>query len=199
MTEPATHARTNPTRNGNGTYRRDLDHVVRDAEACRLASQGLSYAAIARELGYSTKGDAYKAVQRVLWETAREHGTEELRQKQLAELAEVRQKMWAILNDPPPAVDRLGRPVTTADGEQVPDAQAQIQAAAVIIRASERSARLTGTDAPKRSMSVSAQIESIPIADLRLHVEQKQRELEAVLAREKAGARGYVRGTVEAP
>jgi len=188
---------TEPTRrNGNGTYRRDLEHVTRDARACSLASQGWSYAQIAAELGYSTKGDAYKAVQRVLWETAREHGTEELRQKQLAELAEVRQKMWAILNNPPPAVDRLGRPVTV-DGEQVRDAQAQIQAAAVLIRASERSARLTGTDAPKRTMSISAQIESIPIADLRLHVEQKQRELETVLAREKAGGGGYVRGTVE--
>ena len=86
MSQPATHDQDNRTRNGNGSYRRDLEHVERDAEACRLASMGWSYSKIAAELGYADKGAAYRGVQKVLVETARSHGTETLRQQQLTGL-----------------------------------------------------------------------------------------------------------------
>ena len=157
MTEGPTADRANRTRGGDGKYRRDLEHVERDAQACRLASQGLSYREIAARLGYSTGGDAHRAVQKVLWETARQHGTEELRQRQLAELAELRQAMWSLVSSPPPLIDRLGRVVRTdgEDGQPVPDAQAQVAAAAVLLRTSEREGRLRGLDAPRRSVSVT--------------------------------------------
>lgn len=83
MSQPSTHCRVNPTRNGNGSYRRDLEHVERDAEACRLASMGWPYFKIAVTLGYADKGAAWRGVQKVLVETARSHGTETLRQQQL--------------------------------------------------------------------------------------------------------------------
>jgi hypothetical protein len=41
-------------------------------------------------------------------------------------------------------------------GDPVPDVQAQAAAAATIIRAAERIARLRGLDAPKRSVSMNA-------------------------------------------
>lgn len=59
------------------------------------------------------------------------------------------------VNDPPPAVDRLGRIVIGDDGAPVPDIQAQAAAAAVIIRAAERVARLRGLDAPRRAVNIN--------------------------------------------
>jgi hypothetical protein len=78
----------------------------------------------------------------VLAETARETGTELLREQQLAEMNELRRVMWDRVNHPPPAVDRLGRIVVDAEGNEVPDVQAQAAAAATIIRAAERISRL---------------------------------------------------------
>lgn len=72
------------------------------------------------------------------------HGTEELRQNQLAELAELRPAMWERVNQRPPAADRLGRIVKGEDGEALPDMQAQVAAAAVVLRVSEREAGLRG-------------------------------------------------------
>jgi hypothetical protein len=195
MTTSATSGQANRARAGNGRFRRDLAHVERDAEACRLASRGLSYAEIAQTLGYTDKGSAYRAVQKVLRETAIQHGTEELRQKQLAEIAEIRQRMWRILDDPPPAVDRLGRPVRDAAGEPVVDAHAQVEAAAVLLRALERQARLTGTDAPKRSVSWQAVVEAVPAADLR-ELAARVRSEAAALERDAGGV--VVAGAVEA-
>lgn len=144
------------SRNGQGRFTRDLAHVERDARACLLSSQGWSQSAIAAELGYANRGEVSKAIKRVLAETARETGTELLREQQLAEMNELRRVMWDRVNNPPPAVDRLGRIVVDDNGEPVPDVQAQAAAAATIIRAAERIARLRGLDAPKRSVSMNA-------------------------------------------
>ena len=161
MTEPSTHSRVNPTRNGNGSYRRDLEHVERDAEACRLASMGWSYSKIAAELGYADKGAAYRGVQKVLVETARTQGTETLRQQQLAEMTELRRRMWEAVDSPPPAVDRLGRIVKDDDGNPVPDIQAQAAAAAVILRAAERISRLRGLDAARKTAALNMNVADV--------------------------------------
>ncbi len=172
MTEPATHVRVNPTRNGNGTYRRDLEHVERDAEACRLASMGWSYSKIAAELGYADKGAAYRGVQKVLVETARTQGTEMLRQQQLAEMTELRRRMWDRVENPPPVVDRVGRVVKDENGTPVPDVQAQAAAAAVILRAAERVARLRGLDAARKTASLN-----MNVADVSAVIKMAQGEL----------------------
>ena len=130
-------------------------HVERDARACLLSAQGWSQSQIAAELGYVNRGEVSKAIKKVLAETARENGVEVLREQQLAEMTELRRKMWERVNDPPPAVDRLGRIVIGDDGAPVPDIQAQAAAAAVIIRAAERVARLRGLDAPRRAVNIN--------------------------------------------
>lgn len=66
---------------------------------------------------------------------------------------ELRRVMWDRVNNPPPAVNRFRRIVVGSDGEPVPDVQAQ--AAATIIRAAERIARLRGLNAPRQSVSVN--------------------------------------------
>ena len=126
--------------------------VQRDAEACRLYSQGWTLAQIADHLCYSHRSNVKVAIDNLLLEIARAGGTEELRVKQLAKMAELRRKMWEIVNDSPPLVDRKGRIVIDgATGERVPDVQALVQAGALIVRAGEREAKLTGADAARRS------------------------------------------------
>ena len=185
-----------PVRGGDGRYRRDLAHVERDAEACRLASQGLPYSEIAARLGYNNRGDAYKAVTRVLRETARAHGTEELRQRQLTELETLRAAMWEDVRNPPPLVDRLGRIVHDADGQPIPDIAAKAAAGAVIIRAGDREARLRGLDMPKRSVSLTghapvaeirAALESWNPADLHEAIEEAKAEIARLAAQNSDG------------
>jgi hypothetical protein len=144
-----------PSRNSRGKFTRDLDHAERDGRACLLVSQGWTYDAVARELGYNDRGHVWRAVQAALVETASASGAAVLREQQLVEMAELKRRMWEIVNDPPAVVDRLGRPVKDEDGVLVRDAHAQVEAAAAIIRANDRISRLRGLDAPKRSVSAS--------------------------------------------
>ena len=100
---------TEPARDGRGKFRRDIEHVERDAEACRLHAMGWSYSKIATELGYADKGRAWHAVKRTLVETANREGAETLRQMMLAECEELRRRMWEKLATPAALVDRVGR------------------------------------------------------------------------------------------
>ena len=95
-------------RSGNGKWRRDLGTVERDQRAAQLASKGWTYSEIAAELGYANRSVAYRAAQRCMYETAVEDGTtEELRRQQVEELRQLRQRMWAVLDNPPPAISRI--------------------------------------------------------------------------------------------
>ena len=152
-------------RGGDGRFRRDVVRVERDARACALAARGWTYQAIADECGYASKQAAHIAVQRALVATARSTGTEELRERQLQAMDELCARAWEIVDNPPPAFDRVGRVVTGEDGRPVVDAAAWSQAASVVIRASERAARLRGLDAPK--VSVQASLASMTPAELR--------------------------------
>lgn len=54
------------SRDRNARFQRSITTVERDTEAARLLEQGLSYDEIAEELGFASRGNAYRAVQRVL-------------------------------------------------------------------------------------------------------------------------------------
>ena len=157
MTAPARRPR-----NSKGHFARTPETAERDGRACLLIAQGHTYATVAAELGYGDKASCWRAVQAVLVETARSSGTEALRTQQLVEIAELKRRMWAIIDDPGPLVDRLGRPVHDENGEAVPDAQAQTAAAAVILRCAERTSKLRGLDSPKRTITMDrGDIESL--------------------------------------
>jgi hypothetical protein len=169
-------------RGGDGRFLRTLETTERDAKACRLAAQGWTLDAIAAELGYAAKGNVSRAIHALLIETANAAGAGELRLKQLREMAELRRSMWAVVDDPPPLVDRQGRIVIDgATGERIPDIQAQVGAAAVIIRAAEREAKLTGADAPRRTEVLS--LDLIQAEILRLRTEHP--DLAATVDRER--------------
>jgi hypothetical protein len=91
------HAAAKPTqgtraRDGRGDYRRDIATVEREDEACRLAAQGWTLDAI-KELGFSHRAKVSRAINRMLLGIARTGDAEELRVKQLTEMAELRRKM----------------------------------------------------------------------------------------------------------
>jgi hypothetical protein len=54
------------SRSRTARFQRSITTVERDTEAARLLEQGHSYDEIAEELGFSSRGNAWRAVQRVL-------------------------------------------------------------------------------------------------------------------------------------
>ena len=100
-----------------------------------------------------------------MYETAVEDGTtEELRRQQVEELRLVRQRMWKVLDNPPPAISRTGKIVVDEQGEPVEDAAAVLGAAAMIVKANERTSKLRGTEAPRRSVTMTG---SASVAEIR--------------------------------
>src|SRR4051812_46019066 len=59
-------AERHDARGGDGKFTRVPDTAERDAEAARLRARGLSYRAVASEMGYASGSSAYDAVQRCL-------------------------------------------------------------------------------------------------------------------------------------
>ena len=143
-------------RGGNGKFRRSLETVQRDQRAAQLASQGWTYQEIATELGFTNRSAAHKAAQRSMYETAVEDGTtEELRRQQVEEVRLVRQRLSRIIDNPPPVISRTGKIVVDLQGEPVEDAAVVVAACLAILRANERTSRLRGTEAPKRSVTLT--------------------------------------------
>ncbi len=206
MTEETaeTSDRRNLARGGNGKFRRSLETVERDRRAAELAAQGWTYPAIAAELGYANRSVAYRAAQRCMYETAVEDGTtEELRRQQVEELRLVRQRMWKVLDNPPPAISRTGKIVVDEQGEPVEDAAAVLGAAAMIVKANERTSKLRGTEAPRRSVTMTG---SASVAEIRAamatwdpaSIRAALEEAAAELAEKDAeAARRPILGTVE--
>ena len=148
------------TRNGKGKFTRAIDTIDRNRRAAELITQGWTYPQVTEHLGYSDKGTCWKAVQLVRREAAQLDGTsEELRRQQLAEMQELRKRLWDTINNPPPAISRTGKIVTDDDGEPVPDAVAVAAAQALLVRVSERVARIRGTDAPRRSVTLTGTVQ----------------------------------------
>jgi hypothetical protein len=65
-----------PPRASNGKWRKGVESQERDAEACRMYVAGKTYLEISDELGYGSKSNAHRAVQRVLMETVKQPADE---------------------------------------------------------------------------------------------------------------------------
>lgn len=163
-------------RRANGRFTRSLELARRDAEACRLQAHGYTLQEISDRLGYNSTGSAHRGIQRALAETASLHGGRELRELMIARNREVQRAAWEIITDPPPALDRAGKPAMMPDGTVVIDAQAVIGALQVSIKADDRLARLVGADAPRKSVSVLAQVSP---ADIQARLAELRSELSA--------------------
>lgn len=72
---------------------RDASSRLKEIEACKLRAQGLSYAEIAAQVGYSDRGAAYRAIHRSLAER-KEEAVEELRREEGNLLDRLQREVW---------------------------------------------------------------------------------------------------------
>jgi hypothetical protein len=134
--------------------------------------------------------------------------TREIRQRQLDELAQVRRQAWELVRNPLPAISRTGKVVTDEDGAEVPDVAGVAAMLALIVKASEREARLCGTEMPRRSVSLTGKsdvgsilafMDSVNPADLNAAVQELQRRVEVARRQADEAERGMaaIPGAVE--
>jgi hypothetical protein len=157
-TEAPVVAASGRARGADGKYRRTVESVERDAYAAALHARGWSFRAIAGELGYAGSSAAYKAVQRVLRDTAVPVGTE-LRaaalariDEALADLDQTIERAWESAGREHLVVNVRG--VVEWEGKPLRDDGPVLAALRVITDAlrtklayEERRARLLGLDA----------------------------------------------------
>lgn len=132
-------------RNGRGRYVRSLDNAERDAAACRLRAEGLTFDEVATRLGYADRSAARRAIEAALAATVAEPAAI-LRQLELQRLDALHRTAWALL-----------------DAE---DADVRLKAIDRALRVMERRARLLGLDAPTRVETVTIDAVEAEIARL---------------------------------
>lgn len=116
------------------TSERRICAVDRQRQALQLRAAGLSYRAIADQLGYAGPSGAFKAVISALDDTVREPARE-VRVLELERLDRLLAGVW--------------EKATAGD----------IQAVAAALRVMERRARLLGLDAPDKSVALEVELE----------------------------------------
>lgn len=177
---------TGPRSRANGEYIRGADVVATDARAAELRSEGLSYSAIAREMGWASKSSAYDAVQRAFRATLTEPA-DQARAVELARLETLHDAALGVLQRRHLTVSH-GRIITVKDddGHDVPliDDGPVLQAIDRIVRISESRRKLLGLDAPAR---VDLTMEAIDAALAEADDELAAARLEAA---EAGGAEG---------
>lgn len=149
-------------RGGNGRYTRSSRTAARDADACRLRSQGLDYQEIADQLHYASKSSAYEAVQRALKATVQEPA-DELRHLELLRLDELARRARTVLESTHYVVDK--GTVVIWNGEPLVDDGPVLAAVDRLLKVQERRAKLLGLDSPQR-VSIDAQQLGDDIKDL---------------------------------
>lgn len=150
MTAQQNHDPTNALdrpRGGNGQFLRSPETAERDAAACRLRAQGLTYPDIARELGFGNAGHAYQSVQRALVAIVQEPA-EELRRIELDRLDMLWRTALEVMRDTH-LMTQHGR-VVEFRGVPLKDPGPKLAAIDRLLKVMERRARLLGLDSPKQ-------------------------------------------------
>lgn len=164
----------NRSRDHRGHFQRSNQEIEHDARAAELRGQGMTYAAIARELGVSTP-NAWHAVRRAFRDTLMEPA-DQARSVELARLEALHDKAMAVLERDHITVSH-GRIIEGPDGTPLLDDGPRIQAINTLLRVSESRRKLLGIDAPQ-SLEVG-------ISDLDRQIADTERRLAAA-----AGAPG---------
>jgi hypothetical protein len=152
MNEPGdTMAEGQPARGGDGRFIRTPEQAAKDAEAARLRARGMSYPAIARELGYASHSSAVDAVARALADITREPA-EELVTIELERLDAILVRMHGVMDSTHYVVSR--GEVVEHEGAPLVDDGPVIAAAMAILRIEESRRKLLGLDAETK-VSVS--------------------------------------------
>lgn len=162
--------RVKPPQGADGKFIRTLEGAERDAEACRLKSRGLSYRAIAEQLGYADHSCARRGVERALAETVAEPAAE-LRQLELMKLDAMERAVLDVLEREHVKVN--DGEVVKVDGKTLIDDAPVLQAVDRLIKIGERRAKLLGLDAPKRLEVITLDAIDAEIARLTTELERR--------------------------
>jgi hypothetical protein len=174
-------------RGGDGKFTRTAASARRDHKAAELHGQGWSYARIAAELGYASKGKAHEAVMRAFTEIPTEEASH-ARQLDLDRLDRLIEQAWKVMLTPHLTVnngkvirhfvgierDEDGIERLDLDGKPIPvfedvmDDGPVLAAVNTIKGLLERRARIFGYDAPAKSRVevITADMIESQIADL---------------------------------
>lgn len=137
-------------RNSQGRFVVRGETGDRDAAACRLRVQGLSYDQIAEALGFSDRSGARRAVQRALAATVREDA-QELIALEAARLDDLTWHLQRVINTRHYAVTFGGKLAADPEtGELLADDGPVVAAARELRQVSESRRKLLGLDAPAR-------------------------------------------------
>lgn len=152
-------------RGGKGRFIRSIDTAERDAQACRLRSEGRNYDEIARDLGFSDRSLARRAVERALMAVIAEPAAQ-LRTLELARLDLLLGKAWGVLQAEHIVVSQ-GRVMAHPDtGEPMRDHTPVLHAIDRVLRISERRCKLLGLDAPVRVEAITVDMVEAEIVRL---------------------------------
>lgn len=136
-------------RDGRGRWLRGVDTAERDAEAARLRSRGVSYPEIARQLGYTDKANARRAIEKIMAEVVREPA-EELVRVETERLDHLLREALTVLENEHYA-SSAGRLVIGPDGGPLADDGPKLAAIDRLLKIAERRSKLLGLDAPSKS------------------------------------------------
>lgn len=139
-------------RNGRGRYTRSPATAERDAEAARMRANGSTYDQIATALGFSTRTNARRAIQRALAATVREPA-DELRQLELVRLDALWVEATKVMTAEHLTVNH-GK-VVEVDGVPLKDDGPVLSAIDRLLKIMERRAKLVGLDAPAKVQVMS--------------------------------------------
>lgn len=169
---------THRARGGRGRFVKSIETAERDADACRLRTEGQTYAQIAETLGYNDKAAAQKAVERALTAIVAEPASH-LRALEDARLDVALVVAFRVLRT---------KHITVSNGRLILDPVTELplqddapNLAAIdrIVKISDRRAKLHGLDAPVKfegfdPTGVDAQIAQLA-ADLGMNDPQSAR------------------------
>lgn len=187
---------------GKGRFVRSLDTAQRDAEACRLRSNGYTYQRIADALGYSDKGEAHHAVSRALKATAQE-AADEVRTLELSRLDAELDRLAGLEAAARDVLTREhltishGHIVKDKDGKPIPDDAPVLQAIDRLVRIEdarrrngERRSKLLGLDAPAKVNTTITEVtqQDIELQEMVAEIRAKNATIEHGLrAKREAG------------
>jgi hypothetical protein len=197
------------THDGGGRFIRVLSSVERDAEAAKLRARGHTYDQIATELGYSDRSNARDGVMRCLDATVAEPAAE-VRKIELDRLDYLWRKGLEVLERDHITVQhgkvirrqvgverhKDGIEKLDPDGKPIPiyedllDDEPVLRAIAVLVKISERRARLQGLDTP-----VKADLTIHAVDPMDTAIAEIIRDAQAKNALEEAALKGETEGT----
>lgn len=168
-----------PARGGNGKFTRTLKTAERDAEACRMRARGATYQVIADALGFTSRGNAQRAVEKLI-RSVEIDGAETAVRLQLDRLDMMYDAVLKVLETQHYTVSQGRLIYLDEDSPPLADDSPVLTAVDRLLKIEERRSRLLGLDQPVKATVTHA------AADVDAAVAELAHELAARTPAEKA-------------